>query len=193
MTGPAGVSSTTSASPVDDQIGRVGRIALAAQILPGSNPTRSLINASSFSFDGSISAKNGTRRSSSNSCFRLISSLLGFVLPLRFLHSAATSKDISESVALQLGDTALLLQFAAAHHQDAIEIAREARAVQHPDEAAAGKFLSQPVADLGLGLTVERRGRLVEDQQVGTLQHGAGDRGPLPLRQDKREPPVPTL
>src|ERR1700720_456453 len=126
--GPAGVSRMTSARPS--------------------------INASSFSFEGSISAKNGTRRSSSNSCLRLISSLLGFVLPL-VPSLGRDQQGHQRTVALQFRDTTLLLQLAAAQDERAIEIPREARPVQHPDDPSAGKFPSQPIADLGLVLTVE--------------------------------------
>src|SRR5215471_17976589 len=78
--GPAGVSRTTSASPSTMRYAASAGSPCRIKFFPGSKPTRSLTNANSFSFDGSISAKNGTRRSNSNSCLRLISSLLDLVL-----------------------------------------------------------------------------------------------------------------
>src|ERR1700726_2078890 len=145
-TGPPGVSRMTSARPSMIRYAASAWSPCRIRFLPGSNPTRSLINASSFSFEGSISAKNGTRRSSSNSCLRLISSLLGLVLPL--VPSFGGDQQGHQRA------TTLLLQLAAAQDESAIEIPRKARPVQHPDDPSAGKFLSQPIGDLGLVLAV---------------------------------------
>ena len=39
----------------------------------------------------------------------------------------------------------------------------------------------QTAEQLGLAVGVERRGRLIEDQQARRAKHGPGDREPLPL------------
>ena len=53
--------------------------------------------------------------------------------------------------------------------------------MQDPDQAAPGEFLAQPLDHLCLGMPLERRGRLVEDHQIGALQDGPGDRRALAL------------
>src|SRR5947209_1425341 len=133
------------------------------------------MKANSFSLAGSISAKNGTRRSNSYSCNKLnSSSRLRRPCALSFRGNQQGSQRI---LMVEVGEPALFLQFAAAHYQHAIEVAGEAGAVQHPDQAAPRHFLPQPFADLALRLPVERRGRLVEDQQVLTLQQRPRDPG----------------
>src|SRR5271163_2625222 len=133
-------------------------------ILPASYPTRSLMNANSFSLDGSISANSGTRRNNSNSCFRLI------CLPplsLRPRCSFRCREQCQQRILTRgkLGRGALLLQFAVAEDEGVVEVASEAGAMQHPNDAAAGEFLLEPPSNACLGPTVERRGRFVEDEQ----------------------------
>jgi hypothetical protein len=98
-----------------------------------------------------------------------------------------------QTVALQFRLTTLLLQFAAAQDEGAIEAPGEARPVQHPDFPSAGKFLSQPIGDLGLVLTVERGGRLIEDQEFGRLSTAWAIAAFCLCAMDNRDPPVPTL
>src|SRR4051794_6840050 len=74
---------------------------------------------------------------------------------------------------IKLGKCTLLPQLAAAHDQNAVEIARQAGAVQHPDYPAIGHILPDTLIDLGLGIPVERCRRLVQDQEVRALQQGA--------------------
>ena len=56
-----------------------------------------------------------------------------------------------------------------------------AQAVGDDDRRAPLHRLGQSRLDVHLALTVQRRGGLVEDQQVGVLEHGPGDRDPLAL------------
>src|ERR1700688_3848952 len=122
------------------------------------------MNASSLSLAGSISAKAGTRRRNSNSCCRLTCFLPLFPAP-RALSFRGHQEGRQRILLVELGWPALLLQLAAAHHQNSIEIAREAGAMQHPEQAAPGHFLPQSLARLGLRRPVERGRRLVEDQE----------------------------
>src|SRR6185312_12713286 len=101
------------------------------------------MKASSLSLAGSISAKNRTWRSSSNSCCRL-TAFLPSRASYRFLSRAFSrllrrhQQGGQRILVIELGKAALLLQFAGAHHQDPVEIAREARAVQGPYQPAPG-------------------------------------------------------
>src|SRR6266851_4040399 len=61
-------------------------------------------------------------------------------------------------------------------------MARQAGAMEDPDQAALGARLLDAFHHLALGGAVERRRRLVEDDDVRPLQQGAGDRGLLLLR-----------
>src|SRR5271169_2515133 len=99
--------------------------------LPGSNPTRSLMNARSFSLDGSTSAKSGTRRNNSNSCFRLI-----YLPPFscRLGSSFGCEEEGHQrTLGFEFGRGPLLLQLAVAHDKHPVEVAGQACAVQHPD------------------------------------------------------------
>src|SRR6201987_3563917 len=130
------------------------------------------MKANSFSLEGSISAKIGTRRSSSNSCLRLISFLPSFEYSLRpFVCSfRCDQQGHQRPVAVELGRRALLLQLAIAENQNAVEVLGEVGPVQHPNDASAGELVLQPLCHSRLRLPVERRGRLVEDQQIGALE-----------------------
>src|SRR6516164_925275 len=156
--------------------------------LPGSKPTRSLIKARSFSFAGSISANIGTRRSSSNSSFRLISFLPSFGYSLRpFVSSFRRHQQGHQRpVAVELGRGALLLQLAIAEYENAIEVLGEVGSMQHPNDASARELVLQARGHSRLLLSVERRGRLVEDQEIGALENLAGD--PRLLALGERQP-----
>src|SRR5215471_6903835 len=143
---------------------------------PESKPTRSLMKAKSFSLEGSISAKIGTRRSSSNSSFRLI-----LFLPCPSWSFGGDEQRHQRPVAIKLGRGALFLELAAAESEDTVEISRGARPMQHPNDASAGELLLQSRRHFRLRLAVQGRGRLVEDQQVGTLEHRTDDSCFLPL------------
>src|SRR5829696_2741419 len=142
------------------------------------------MNARSLSRAGSIPAKNGTWRSDSNSCNKLnFSSRSAPAPPGRCLSFGCDQAAHHRVLAVELGKSALLLQLAAADHQHALEIPREAGTVQHPDQAAPGHLPGNALGDPGLRLSVERRGRLIEDQQIRTLQQRTRDCAALPLRQ----------
>src|SRR5215472_12950106 len=175
-TGPAGVSRTTSAWPSMIRYAASAGSPCCTSSLPGSKPTRSLMKANSFSLEGSISAKIGTRRSSSNSCFRLISFLPSFEYSLRpFVCSFRRHQQGHQRpVAVELGRGALLLQLAIAENENAIEVLGEVGSMQHPNDASTRELVLQSLGHSRLPLPVERRGRLVEDQEIGTLEHLAG-------------------
>jgi hypothetical protein len=63
----------------------------------------------------------------------------------------------------------------------AVGAAEGAEAVGDGDRRPAADQVVQRLLDLALGLGVDRRGRLVEDQDAGVDQQGAGDRDPLPF------------
>src|SRR6266436_10294983 len=107
------------------------------------------MNAKSLSLAGSISANIGTRRRNSNSCFRL-TCFLPFLSARCALSFRGHQEGGQRILVVELLRTALLLQLAAAHHQHPVEIAREAGAMQHPEQAAPDHFLPQSVARLGL-------------------------------------------
>src|ERR1700687_4269976 len=119
------------------------------------------MNASSLSLAGSISAKSGIRRRNSNSCCRLTCFLPSFPAP-RALSFRGHQEGRQRILLVELARTALLLQLAASRHQDAIEMARGAGAIQHPEQPPPGHFLPQSLARLGLRRSVERRRRLIE-------------------------------
>src|SRR6266446_1602240 len=181
ITGPAGVSRMTSAWPSMIRYAASAGSPCCIKRLPGSKPTRSLMNASSFSLAGSISAKIGTRRSNSNSCLRLIAFLPSFWRCLSACSFGGHKQGHQRPVALKLDRRALLLQLAVAEHNDPVEIAGEARPMQYPNDPAACKLLTQPAHHSRLRLPIERRGRLVENQKVGALDHCASDPGLLPI------------
>src|SRR6516162_9847791 len=160
---PAGVSSTTSTSPSMIRYAASAGSPWRISSLPGSKPTRSLMNASNFSLAGSISAKIGTRRSNSNSCFRLISFLPSFEYSLRPLVCSFRrhQQGHQRPVAVELGRGALLLQLAIAENENAIEVLGEVGSMQHPNDASARELVLQPLCHSRLRLPVERRGRLV--------------------------------
>src|SRR5262249_41009800 len=58
--------------------------------------------------------------------------------------------------------------------ENAVEVLGEVGSMQHPDDASARELVLQPFRYSRLGLPVEGRGRLVEDQEIGTLKHLAG-------------------
>src|SRR5262249_18767741 len=139
--------------------------------LPGSKPTRSLMNASSFSLAGSISAKIGTRRSNSNSCLRLIAFLPSFWRCSLARSFGGHKQRHQRSVALKLDRRTLLLHLAVAEYDDPIEISGKARSMQYPNNTPAGEFLAEAPGHPRLRLAVEGRCRLVEDQKIGALQY----------------------
>src|SRR5215813_5541099 len=108
-------------------------------------------------------------------------------MPVRFSFRGHEQRD-QRSAAFQVGEAPLLFQLATAENENAVEISGEACSVQYPNQPSAGDFLSQPFAYLGLRRSVESRGCLVEDQKVGALEHRAGDRGLLALRQGEARP-----
>src|SRR6266568_9462034 len=116
------------------------------------------MNATSLSLAGSISAKAGTRRRNSNSCFRL-TCFLPFLLARCALSFRGHQEGRQRVLLVQLGRSALLLQLAAAHYQHPVEIARKAGAMQHPEQTVPCHFLPQSLARLGLPRPVERRRR----------------------------------
>src|SRR5258708_17696941 len=98
------------------------------------------MKASSFSFDNSISAKNGTRRSTSTSCSKLT---FGLPMSWRFALSLSFRRHQQRgqrTLMVEVGEAPLLLELAGAQHHYPIEIAREAGAVQHPDQAPAAQL-----------------------------------------------------
>src|SRR6516225_4164552 len=133
---------------------------------PESKPIRSLMKANSFSFEGSISAKIGTRRSSSNSSFRLI-----LFLPCPSRSFGGDQQRHQRPVAVELGRGALLLQLAIAENENAIEIFGEAGPVHHPNDASTRELVLQSLGHSRLPLPVECRGGLVENQEIGALEH----------------------
>src|SRR6266851_508409 len=149
--------------------------------LPGSNPTRSLIKASNLSFAGSISAKIGTRRSNSNSCFRLISSLPSSSRCPFACSFGGYQQRHQRPVTFELDWGALFLQLSVAQNDDPVEISGEARPMQYPDNASPREFFPQPFGHPRLRQPVERRGRFVEDQKIGAFEHRPGDPRLLPL------------
>lgn len=84
----------------------------------------------------------------------------------------------------QLDGGRLLDDPAVAHHDDAVgDVGDDAHVVGDDEDAHAGALLqlAHEVEDLGLHRDVERRGRLVGDEQLGLRGHRHGDHRPLPL------------
>src|SRR6201981_4010151 len=163
ITGPAGVSRMTSAWPSMIRYAASAGSPCCISRLPGSKPTRSLMNASSFSFAGSISEKIGTRRSNSNSCLRLIAFLPSFWLCSSACSFGGHKQGHQRPVALKLHRRALLLQLAVAEYDDLGEISGEARPMPDPNDPPPREFLAEAPGHPRLRLPVEGRGRLVED------------------------------
>src|ERR1700730_18440996 len=107
------------------------------------------MNASSLSLAGSISAKAGTRRRNSNSCCRLTSFLPFFPAP-RALSFRGHQEGRQRILLVELGGAALLLPLAAAHHQNAVEIAREPGVRPHREPPATAHFLPKSFGHLRL-------------------------------------------
>src|SRR6266436_4598397 len=160
ITGPAGVSRMTSAWPSMIRYAASAGSPCCIKRLPGSKPTRSLMNASSFSLEGSISAKIGTRRSNSNSCLRLIAFLPSFWRCLSACSFGGHKQGHQRPVALKLDRRALLLQLAVAEYDDPVEISGEARPMQYPNDAPPREFLAEAPGHPRLRLPVEGRSRL---------------------------------
>ena len=76
---------------------------------------------------------------------------------------------------------AVLHEPAPLHHQDAVEAAHRGQPVRDGDDGAAVHEAAERFADQLLRFAVERGGRLVEQQQRGVLQEGAGDGDALAL------------
>ena len=76
---------------------------------------------------------------------------------------------------------AVLHEAALLQHEDAIEAAHRGQAVRDGDDGAAVHEAAERLADQLLRFAVERRGRLIEQQQGRVLQEGAGDGDALPL------------
>src|SRR5216683_423572 len=140
---------------------------------------RSLVKARSLSFAASTLAKSGMRCRSSTSS-RILT-------PDTSRSLSATSLSLDELAerrarTVELGDAALLDEVSVLQHQDAVEMPRQARPVQDPDQTALGAGLLDACHHLGLGRAVKRGRRLVEDGDIRPLDEGAGDRGFLFLR-----------
>ena len=75
---------------------------------------------------------------------------------------------------------------AALQDDQAVGLAQGAQAVGDGDRRAALDQVVERLLDLPLGLGVDRRGRLVEDQDARVDQQRAGDRDPLPLAARER-------
>ena len=83
-------------------------------------------------------------------------------------------------MAADLGDPAPL------QHHDPVGLAERAQAVGDGDRRPAPDQVVERLLDLPLGLGVDRRGRLVEDQDRRVDQECPGDRDPLPLAAGER-------
>ena len=81
-----------------------------------------------------------------------------------------------------LGDPALL------HHDDKIGAAQRAEAMGHDKRRAARDGAVERFKDLVLRLAVDRRRRIVEQQNRRLQQHRARDGQPLPLPARKTRP-----
>ena len=79
-----------------------------------------------------------------------------------------------------LGDPAAL------QHDQPVGLAQRAQAVGDGDRGAALDQVVERLLDLALGLGVDRRGRLVQDQDPRVDQQRPGDRDPLPLAARER-------
>src|SRR5258708_36982221 len=113
------------------------------------------MNASSLSFAGSISAKNGTRRKDSYSCTRLTLASQILLLPrscLFFCFILLRSARQSTSPCGRVRKILPALPVYRCSRQNPIEVSRQAGAVQSPDQAAPGHLLPQAVGDLRLCL-----------------------------------------
>ena len=71
-------------------------------------------------------------------------------------------------------------------HDEPVGPAERAQAVGDGDRRPALDQVVERLLDLALGLGVDRRGRLVEDQDPRVDQQGPGDRDPLPLAAGER-------
>src|SRR5258708_23161712 len=105
---------------------------------PASKAMRSLVKARSLSLAASTLAKSGMRCRSSTSS-RILT-------PGTSRSLSATSLGLDELAerrarAIELGDAALLDEVPILQHQDPVEMPRQARPVQDPDEAALGAGL----------------------------------------------------
>src|SRR5260221_1885252 len=146
---------------------------------------RSLVKASSLSFDASTLANSGIRCKRSTSSRRLtrLTSFYPTGPPASRLRSFGLhQRGERRPRPVELGEAAVLDDVAVLHHQDAVEMARLARAMQDADEAALAARRLDAVHNLGLGGAVERRRRLVEDGDVRPLEQRARQRRLLLLR-----------
>src|SRR5262249_14979831 len=76
---------------------------------------------------------------------------------------------------------AVLQHAARLHHHDAVEAAHGGEPMRDRDQGAPVHQLAQRIADRLLAIGVERRGRLVEQQDRRVLEEGAGDGDALAL------------
>ncbi len=76
---------------------------------------------------------------------------------------------------------AALDDMAGFEHQDLVGIDHRRQAMRDHQDRVPGRHLGEARLDLALGLGVERRGRLVENQDPRRLQDDPGDRDALLL------------
>src|SRR5260221_7634857 len=120
---------------------------------PASKAMRSLVKARSLSFEASTLAKSGMRRKRSTSSLRLmrVPSVTSIDWPSFRLNERAERG--SRSVELTIA--ALLDEVPIGHHQDAVEMARQAGAMEDPNQAALGARFLDAFHHLALGGAVE--------------------------------------
>src|SRR5688572_3155026 len=120
--------------------------------------SRSLVNASSFSFAGSTLANSGMLRRTSTSLAKLMGG------PPDWCPSFRRDQLVqSAAVAVQLIVPSLLDHAAAAHDQDVVELLRPVAAADRPDQAGLVEPLEQSVQNGLLLGGIERGGRVVQD------------------------------
>src|SRR6185503_8189629 len=158
---PFGVSISTSAAPA-----RITYIASPVSpwwqtSWPSPKVIRSPVNASSFSWAGSILEKIGTPLRISTSSLRFI---VSSSRSLRRRHQVGI-----ERVFLKIGFLAVGGHPAALHDDHPLERRRLVWPVGDPDHAAAVGRVQDMVTDAVLGAAVEHRHRLVDHQELGPL------------------------
>src|SRR6516162_494752 len=150
-----GSSNSTSRSASSRWSGRVDSIRVMARASARRSPRRKAAISSSVVTRSSIRGESGV-------------ALCGLLL-------AGPHRGVDAATRQQLAVLAALDDAAIVEHQDLVGLDDRRQPVRDDQGRAVGGDLGEARLDLALGLGVERRGRLIEDQNLWRLQNHPGD------------------
>src|SRR2546430_3079467 len=123
------------------------------------------------------------RRWSSMTRLREGKAVLFLYAGLQPVERSEGARDLHESL-----EAALLDDVAVAQHHDQVSLSDGGQAVRDDERGTPCRQALETLHDEGLGLRVERRGGLVEDQDGGVSEDGARDGEALLFALRQREP-----